>query len=277
MNRKIEVKGLNPEAKANIYDEENDLQYAFVSSPKEGRKQCHSFMACRDYIHEAIRSFLYKKDEALCTYFYNPNEQPPIDINALRLIVTKTFKTNTNNNIDKWKQKLFSAKAIINMYENMAGWKKSKIVTVNHTTKDNVWLLTGPKEWMSYPNLVSMVTLILRVGVSYGPFKIKNASQLNKLWEDLIEKRRHNYCCDLNYIKRCYPFFPILMKRYKDIFIKEIKDVYPDKKVSSFHSRGGIVSLCKFESYIEEGDLDKRLKKIAKEEGVFQDQDVTNS
>ena len=63
-----------PKAKVKIDNNEKDkheeflyksLKFAFVSSPKNGRKQCFPFNTCRDYLHEFVRAEVHRNNESL--------------------------------------------------------------------------------------------------------------------------------------------------------------------------------------------------------------------
>lgn len=153
------------------------VYFAWVSSPEEGRTQASAFCGCREYLNRIPHLSLGKKKGSS---LHDPEVDAPVDFNKFRLLITGPGSDN--------KSKLFSAKAKLNLLEELAGWEKSKISTVKHPLYNAVWLVTGPKEWMSTPQLVSLATFVLRFCTQHGPF---NAGTY-----DDFEVEIHNYLKD---------------------------------------------------------------------------------
>lgn len=258
---KIVVKGHTADA-AYLY-KIYKMSFSLVSSPKNGREQCMVFLSCRDYVHEAIRA--YVQTDSSLSYHYSPDNDPPMDMERLRLLIVRDF--DTGEDVKVFKEKLFNAKRIINFYERIAGWDRSKIATVNHTVKEYVWLLTGPKEWVSYPNLLSMLTLILRAINKYGPVEFKDNWTLEKEYKRIItaydaENTRDQWH-DISYLGRCYKKFHFLMKYNKELFTADLKETYPPRvspENHNFHGQGGIVSLCSFKAV--NAELNKKFREL---------------
>lgn len=229
------------------------IGFSLTSSPKTGRKQCFPFVSCKDHLHDAVKSNIHKSN----TYY---GLKADVDTAKLRLLMTKTFSPpNSDGQILAWKKKLFAGKAILNFYEKKAGWKPSTITTVNHSIDDNVWLMTGPKEWMSSPHLLSMVALIMRVSIKENkPITFRNEKELVSEWERISRSNEG----DCRYIKNCHRYFPMLMKEYNRLFIDDIKTAY-NKSHSLFHTAGGIDSLC-VGNNTPAGDLRKRFDEMKK-------------
>jgi hypothetical protein len=253
------------------YDKEpygslNGIHFAFMSSQEKGRKQCHRWLTCRDFLNDVLRSHVNEDKDYDYSSHYKFGIDPPIDFEKCRLLIGQRFQNGENTptkQIDEFKEKLFAGKRIINLYEDMAGWDRSKITTVHHSLREKkVWLLTSPKEWMTSSHMVSMLTLIMRVAVNYGPLKIETEEDLQKCWKILIknhekEKKKGVYNLDMDiaeYIKKGESKFPLLMKNFDKIFgnLKQ-KDLY-SKDLNNFHAGGGIHSLCSYGTGI--GKLD---------------------
>lgn len=221
------------------------LAFALVSPPDQGRKQTTHWATCREGLYNAVKTFLH--EESGSAYV---SGNGGIDINKLRLLLHRDC--GTEQAAADFKGKLFSGKKILNIYEKVAGWVPSKITTVNHNDKNHVWLLTGPKEWMSSPHLLSMLCLIMRITTEYGPFDVKNINEVQKLWQKLIKNGGNS---DINtYLAASHNYFPVIVKHYKTLFTDIIKRAYSDPESVGFRKGGGIHSLCKGES------INKRLQ-----------------
>jgi len=138
----------------------NSMNFAFVSDEEHKRTQCTSFLTCREYINRCVLSHIVE-NKAGGNYSYGVDA--PIDTNKLRLLIATGPYDAPSEHITKFKQNLFNAKAGINRYEELVGWKRSVICTVKHKAcKGHVWMITAPGEWISQPQLLSTFVLLLR-------------------------------------------------------------------------------------------------------------------
>jgi len=168
----------------------NSIHVAFVSDEEHGRTQCTSFMTCREYLNRcALSHFVNKK----FSDNYAPGTDAPIDTNKLRLLLTTDLHDMPKGAIAEFKQALFNAKAGINRYEELAGWKKSVICTVNHEVyKTNMWMITAPNEWMSQPQLLSMFVLLLRFMCLHPTIDTSSIDTIQNNIIDMMEKHEEN-------------------------------------------------------------------------------------
>jgi hypothetical protein len=234
------------------------MGYALVSSPASGRKQCSNFVTCRDTLCDVLRAGALNE---ACSGHHNPGNDPPMDFSKTRLLMARDIKGG-DAEFKKIRDQLFSGKRVINAYERMAGWKPSTITTVNHTSRSHAWLLTGPKEWMHYSHLFSMMCLIMRVALKHGPLEFSKASDLPDMWADMV-KRYSDYDVK-NWIGKCYKWFPVLMKRHDDIFTqKTLAETYLQGR-GNYYSCGGIYSLVSGST--NNPVLTKNIRKIGAEE-----------
>jgi len=230
------------------------VSFALCSSPKDGRRQCTSWATCKAYIHDSVFDYLTGSH-----LFYDRDNAPPIDMNKLRLLVGK------GKGGKEFKKSLYAAKKVVNFYEELAGWKPSKIAPVDHSRGyQDLYLITGPKQWMSAPQLLSMVMLILRACSINGPVKFENNDDLEKLYEKWANSPTAR---DSRYIKDCRNKLSLVAKHYDDIFGGfKPEDLYVnDYKTVSSHSNG-IQYLCKFISATAE--LNDRFENICEENNV---------
>jgi len=223
------------------------ISFALVSKTPGGRKQATKFLACRDYLNDAIHSRVHKGK--CCVYDYVSD--PTIDLDKMRLLIGRYFDNKKSR--EKLKENIFSAKRLLNFYEEAAGWDKSKITTVKHSVIDfNAWLITGPKEWVAYTNLLSVVTLIFRIIGNHGPIKFSNNEDVEKWFYDLSQRYENErkssqifqYDSDLSeYLPHCWDKLYMIMKHHKEIFTMPLEKMF--KADMHVHGWGGVVQLCK--------------------------------
>ncbi len=244
MEEKITVK--KGEFGLKYHHDEGMIGFALVSKK---RKQATYIRVCRDHISDDILSFVNSGGRKV----------GDIDMTRLRLLIWARKSKERH---------IFSAKHIINIYEDLAGFKtKSKIITAKYNDRGNAWLMTGPGEWMCCSQLVSMVTLIMRIVWQSKPMEPNNIEQLESSWRELIRDRNgrinHEFFDIPTYLLECYPKWRMIMENFYDLFDPRI-EFYPKNGGGLWHSVGGVYELCRFNSTISL--LDKKMKKLWKAE-----------
>jgi len=245
-----------------------NIQFSFMSSPETGRKQVYSWQTCRDVANDLMRIHIQEDSEGKLGYSYKFGTNPPIDFDKLRILVSMTDFGTIGH--DGFKQNLFSAKRVLNYYEDMAGWGKTKISTVHHSEREkNCWLFTGPKEWMRASFLVSLATLVIRILSRNGPLVDASPENVEEFWNKLIktsERKRSNnesYNSDVfNYLKPHREKFKMIMHHCDEIFegMDPQKNIFPVRDAINFNTGGGIHNFCKSTTGIAE--MDDRMREV---------------
>ena len=252
------------------------IKFAFLHKSGDERKQAMSFMTCRDHMNDSLRAFIHKKVGSNCVYCFKNNL--PIDMDNLRLLIARDCSNRKERY--QFKEKLFSAKKLVNFYEKVAGWEPSTITTVRMEggRAKNVWLLTGPREWLAYSQLLSMVTLLLRVVTNYGPIAFTDNASIEKWYYSLITNLEaemksgifsHDPDID-HYLRASWDKFYMIVTHYDEIFIQPLEQAHPEE--GSVHAQGGIYHLCRFSTQNEtlDGNMRKTYESYIKqkEEGL---------
>ena len=217
----IKVKGRGESVSGNY--EYSQMNFTFVSTPTSGRIQCAGLMMCREAINKVACFSKNHRQMAI----YDPDKDAPVDFERLRLLIVKTVKADFAD----FRDKLFSGKALLNRYEEKAGWIPSKITTVNHSQYKNAWLLTGPKEWMSQPQLLSIATLFIRLMSIHGPLNMDDFQQaedsLKVLYNNYMNDKKDadtnlhfNYSNDIEHYLKYVDDIKLLITHTKEVFGK---------------------------------------------------------
>ena len=74
---------------AEIY-QSTHLQFAFLSAPKDGSKQCCAWSKCRDFLHDALRTKITGVKSSIYGFVYDVKTHPPIDLRRTRMLVKKS-------------------------------------------------------------------------------------------------------------------------------------------------------------------------------------------
>jgi hypothetical protein len=206
-----------------------NINFSFVSGPEHQRKQLISSLTCREEVNRTVHDFA------------NGTKDGNFDFSKLRLLIVYD-----PGNVDSFKRNLFNGKAALNVLENVNGWNPSKITTVKHPMYNNAWLLTGPAEWLSQPQLLSMATWIIRLAATNGPLNTEGFDQLEgSLHAKLPRGGGHN--SDIStYLVEFWDKIYIILKYYKEIFGDiDHKKAWIDVEHDSFGSLSGLLTFVR--------------------------------
>lgn len=233
------------------YNLNHYINFGWVSSPATGRKQISGFYTCRDYISDDLRSH-YRLDGGRL----KKDTAAPIDTERLRLLIAIGLNDDT---YEPWKQALYDAKRIINIYEELAGFEQRSVITrvdylaPNGSKSENVehcWLLTGPPEWVKYSQLVSMVTLIFRIVTRFKQAgDVETLEDVEAYWQRVVDDSKNQsskfrHVDTTEYLPTCWQKFRMMMTWFDRVFALSGDDAH--NPGNNWHSCGGINSLCRF-------------------------------
>lgn len=241
--------------------QQTGMLFSFVTSPAKGLKQCHQWVKCRDYLHDAVRAVHTGKDFRIYGFFYDPKKNPHTDLKKMRMLVTKAGMTKAD--LVKFKKAMKNGLLLLNHYEGLMGAGLSKVQEVNADKDKHVWMFTGPKVWMNSPSLVSMYTFLIRLGVK--EIKFKDNKELRDKLEALSKSQHADN--DTSYLTSMWSHLDWVAKNYKKYLIGKdgIDDIYNNSTVNidRFHNNAGIKSLIDCCSPLPERNnvLEKLLKK----------------
>ncbi len=200
------------------------MYFAFLSVENE---MCHTWIKCRDFLQDAVRNQLTGKDDKIYGFCYLPKTDPKIDLKKTRLLIK-----GVKDEVIKYSLQL------VNHYEKAAGLiPRSKIVKT-----DDMYIFIGPGEWSQSSVLISLYTLLIRLG--YRKIEFKNEEELVKAYEALISSKDASVN-DIRYLKSVFKHMHTVLENRKLLMFKQKdKILFGDTIIGSFHSCSGIVALC---------------------------------
>lgn len=248
---------------AEIYQSFN-MKFSFANTAGDEIVQCHQWIKCRDFLHDAVRTMITGNKSSIYSFTFEKGKNPDFDMDKISMLISK----KDVNIATAFRPKLTRSLKLINHFENLAGLDLSTIKKVS-SDKDggykHVWLVTGPKFWLSAPYLVSLYTLLLRLGDK--SFKFKDSTSLYKALLELSKKPAGNDN-DTKYLKTVWnKIEKVIMSREEfDTFDKEgFSKLYTKKTaIGSFHNSTGIVSACSGATW--DAAFNKKIMKVLKEE-----------
>lgn len=250
-----------------IYQSVN-IKFSFAGINKSKKiHQCHDWVKCRDYLHDIVRTSLTGNKSQIYGMTFDKKKNPEICLDKILMLVSQ----NKIKSAYSFRSKLNNALKLINHYENMKGLELSKIEKVSSDTVNgfkHVWLLTGPKFWLSAPYLVSLYTFFIRLGDK--TVKNRKNKNINEYFEHVLKiAEKNNFKGDependITYLKDMKKVLDkLIISSDKLTLVKKngfSKFYYAEMSISNFHNNCGILSLCKKTTCFQ--NLNKNVHKI---------------
>jgi len=212
------------------------LEYALVSSDY---KQCHSFVWCKDFLHDVMYGALHDKWFEIYKFRYNPSVDPAPCLDRIRLLIA-------NSKDNKFSDKIPAVVDFINQIEKNLRIKKSIVRKCGKPPesykKSGIFMFEGSKRWIQSPPMLSLYTLLLRVGFCHTI----NESFLKTIEEVKSGVVKPYQKKDGNLLKSSdLALQKILKIGDRKIFHREIELNYPSNmKIDLIHNRLGIIGFA---------------------------------
>lgn len=258
-----------------------EIKFALAGEDGDIVKQSHPWVKCRDFLHDALRSQITGTESYIYGFKFNPKipSFPKISLNKTLLMVSQ----QTIDDVKVFRENLSRALPFIHYYENLAGVANSTLKKIPLTfCKDkqdfkHVWLFEGSLFWIAAPYMISMLTLLLRLGGKLpkvtavdDPEKIYKTivDKYETEWEKLVkEAKSFVKDNDIVYLQTCYNKLSNVVK-LKDKLLSvhgtdELSKMYDSTiDIGSFHNLSGIFNACKGTTWNQE--FNKIIKGINK-------------
>lgn len=247
----MDVKWYPDKGMSEIY-QQVQMQFAFLSSSEDGNRQCHPFVLCRDFLHDAVKAHLNGGKWSIYGFNYEFGKYPPICMNNILMLVRRKLPTEqkkTNKDIVKeFKQQVKRGTKLLHHYEKIAKLSKSLVKWVKDDKGNPVAIFTGDAVWMTNTFLISMYTYLIRMGAKNITFKSNKAlmSEYQRLLEEFRKSGKSDN--DLKYLHDVWNKLDIIAKYRLDLFGEGVHKMFFDKNIttSTFHNKCGIQSLGMF-------------------------------
>jgi len=254
------VKWFSGETPAEIYQSFN-MKFAFANVVDGNIVQCHQWVKCRDFLHDVIRTMLTGKRSNVWSFIFDKTVNPPIAMDKLMLLVSKKSIKDDK----RFSNVLTKALKLINCCEDLRGINRSvfeKVQPDDQAGYKHVWLFTGNAFWLKAPHLISLYTLLLRLGNK--DVQLETNKTITELLQDINEREENTDDNDLKYLKDVWDKVEILINKHDDL--TTVKNdgfsslYYDDTPIKAFHDGSGIVSVCTAETWSHE--FNEKLKQI---------------
>jgi hypothetical protein len=137
------------------------VEFAFIS---RDFKQCCPFVLCKDFLQDAIYNQLYQTKKKIYRFQYNPSVESPICLDRVRLAVA-------NSNDPHFRIRIPHCLDFLNQIEVSLKMGKTKVKECAKPPKKyiqgGVWLFEGSKRWIVSPPMISLYTMLIRLGFTH--------------------------------------------------------------------------------------------------------------
>jgi len=235
------------------------IYYAFVSPEADGYRQCHGWIKCRDFLHDALRGHITGHEEHIYGFTYKPKVYPPLDLENMRIIVKRIASSSESNTSENFKQMMQTALSLIHAAEKHGNIAPPSTLGVTMENKD-FYVFEGATDWMGSTFMISLYTFLIRLG--YYKIAPKDESELEAKLDEILNKGRASDH-DMGYLRATKPYIIKIIKNRGVLkYVKEgEKRLFDSRSIDTFHNYTGIVSLCNEVYGLEElNSLAKQIK-----------------
>lgn len=210
------------------------MEYCLVSPKME---QCHNFVYCKDFLQDVIHGFLNNRKASIYSFRYDPESNPPVDMNNTNICIA-------NAKDDKFLERATNSIEFVNFFCKKLHIKFSELFLVekphHYYKKDCCLFVKGSKIWMNSPPLISLYSLLLRVGMAHkaGTDPIETIKGIvNKTIEPYQRKDPYQIKDSIAIINK------LIQHGYRKFFyIDSIKNYPADMSINDMHNNCGISS-----------------------------------
>jgi hypothetical protein len=213
------------------------LEFCFASPDN---KQCSPFAYCKDYLQDALQAHLTKTKKSKFGFTYDPKVHAEVCISKCKLLVA-------NSSDPKFRNKIPICLDFIHQIEDVLKIKKTVarecLKPARKYANGRVWLFQGSNRWIKSPPMISMYTLLIRVGFNHEIGKI-----YYQTIDEIISQKKTSYqTADRHRLQGARDGIKrILRIGDRKIFHRKIEDNYPKHiKISTMHGVMGIVGFSK--------------------------------
>ena len=212
------------------------MEYAILSDNFE---TCNPLVWCKDFLHDIVHSSLTNRPFEIYRLRYNPQSMPKPCLRECRILVANACDK-------KMIKKIPACLDFMHQIEDKLKIPHTKVrKCINPPLgydANNVFIFQGHKRWIFSPTMLSLYTLLLRVGFAHR-FGTPYNSTISDLKEGNIKQYQSK---DAKWIYEIEPaLHKIIRIGDKKIFYRDINLNYPSHMSTDImHNRMGIVAFA---------------------------------
>jgi hypothetical protein len=209
------------------------IQYSFLS---EDNKQIGPFVFCKEFLLDACWATNNMRPIFTYGYEYNPFLDPKVCLTECRILLRNFYDTKFSNRVENMVK-------FLNHFEEKLDYSKSRFEICKDAGSPTIVLISDSK-WMHAPPLLSLLTLLIRVGMIYNP-KMDFLEHCDAVRKGHIFPYQYR---DNEHLRRAWTAIKAILNKETNRFRFHNEKAlnWPSGKINSFviHEHSGIVSLA---------------------------------
>jgi len=234
---KVELWDKNPHL-CEIY-QVTGFEYAFVAEVNGTLKQCHQWIKCRDFLHDALLSHVSGKKNQIYGFAYDPKHNVPLDLSKMRVLIRRNKERKEEKASETTREMMKAARAGLNCVEKEGKMKPlSKLYRLEGYP--DYYMFEGSADWMDSTFMISLYTFLIRLGARQLVFKGKK--EFDEKLKELCKCTDGDH--DISYLKTVIDYIYKIVDKREDLKYKKDAPLFGNRGIDTFHNYTGIVSLC---------------------------------
>jgi len=216
------------------------LEFCFLS---EDNRQISPFAYCKDYLQDAIQGHLLKKRRSIYGFTYDPKIDPPICLNNTRILVANSTDSALGSKIPNCLDFLHQIEKKLRLVKTVVSECQSPPLKY---IRSGVWLFKGSCRWMKSPPMISLYTLLIRLGFGH-----KIGTPYQEMIDGVISGKipAYQFVDSGRLLHAKNGIDRILKIGDQKIFGRKIENNYPRKiRIGTMHNHLGIIGFSTGES-----------------------------
>jgi len=212
--------------------------FAFVTAPQNGKiRTVTELTYCREshceYVRQELRGVRY----------YG------IDFNKLYMVICRRVKHKSPTAVMDFKNQIAAAQKMLNVIEKHYGWPLTRVYAADPTQYMPVswkfYHVAASKRWIKSPAMLSLFTLLFRIGVAETKFKLRRRIRsMKSLFATLDNLAERSSLHEVRYYNKHGHRWQLVLDNYKNLFSsRSMSDLYFPQSGGYFFTEG-INQLC---------------------------------
>jgi hypothetical protein len=218
------------------------FEFAFLARPPEQEvyRQATTFVYCKDFLHDAIWAFLHQTRVQIYNFHYDCQTDLPLEMGQT---VLACRNLQYRDQPEEFHNRREACLEFLQGIDRQLGFQPTEIFQVENADGP-CWVFFGDKRWQLAAPLLSLYTLLIRIGFFHHPGD-DIATTLRRSEQGEIQIGPDgNYAGhkDNSYIKQAHRGIEIILTHGVSIFHPSPKENYPrEVNTQMLHDNFGIV------------------------------------
>lgn len=211
------------------------LEFALVS---EDNAQCHPFVLCKDFLHDVAHSCIHGYPLDIYRFRYDPATQPTCCFKQTKVLFSNSKDWSLERRIAGLKDFVNQIETSLRMKASVVRKCKSPPATYK---KSGVFMIQSSRRWMASPPMLSLLTLLVRVGLAHRQGDHYKATVRAIIKGELAPYQKK----DRKWLRLVEPVLhKVIRIGDRRLFHGDLASNYPNLPIEDVHNSLGVVGLA---------------------------------